>query len=258
MFDFVLRWSFFPLTIVPGLKSKSPYWATFPLVVKNCVSKALGFSSARMLILERILWKDVRRHQQTQLDCLRSDSNCKQKKTTHTQNRCSYTWQVLEEVVFYLEGSLHDLQDIGWVFLQQTNLSDGKIVSEFLLREAHIIQTITLILTLVTMHNSWITEAHRPYSMCRSGWWQQRWGWCCVCPADGPVWVWKGNPGLYPLCICHLRPGGIVRHCAAGCQTARWRRQPRSGRPTRWRKPGDACCGRANRSYPKISTSVKW
>lgn len=49
--------SFFPLTIVPGLKSKAPYWATFPLVVKNCVSKALGFSSARMLILERILWK---------------------------------------------------------------------------------------------------------------------------------------------------------------------------------------------------------
>lgn len=94
--------------------------------------------------------------------------------------------------------------------------------------------------------------------MCRSGWWQQRWGWCCVCPADGPVWVWKGNPVLYPLCICHLRPGGIVRHCAAGCQTARWRRQPRSGRPTRWRKPGDACCGRANRSYPKISMSIKW
>lgn len=73
--------SFFPLTIVPGLKSKAPYWATFPLVVKNCVSKALGFSSARMLILERILWKDVRRHQQTQLDCLQQ----LQKIKTHTE-----------------------------------------------------------------------------------------------------------------------------------------------------------------------------
>lgn len=33
---------------------------------------------------------------------------------------------------FYFKGSSHDLQDIGWIFLQQTNLSNGEILFEFL------------------------------------------------------------------------------------------------------------------------------
>lgn len=45
------------LTIPPGLKLKFPYLETSPLADRNCASKALGLSSARMLILERILLK---------------------------------------------------------------------------------------------------------------------------------------------------------------------------------------------------------
>lgn len=45
------------LTISPGLKLKLPYLETSPLADRNCASKALGLSSARMLILERILFK---------------------------------------------------------------------------------------------------------------------------------------------------------------------------------------------------------
>lgn len=45
------------LTIAPGWKLKFPYLETAPLADRNCASKALGLSSARMLILERILLK---------------------------------------------------------------------------------------------------------------------------------------------------------------------------------------------------------
>lgn len=125
----------FLLTIAPGLKSKAPYCLRLPLVVKNCVSKALGLSSARMLILERIFWKDIWEHQQTEvcraiwLNCLQSASNWKM-----LQKRYSSTSQLSEEVTLYLKGNFHDLQDIGWVFLQQTNLSNGEILLEFLHR----------------------------------------------------------------------------------------------------------------------------
>lgn len=98
----------------------------------------------------------------------------------------------------------------------------------------------------------------QPCSTWRSGWWQQRWEWCCVCPTDGPVLVLKGNPGLYPLCICPERQDGSARRCAAGCLIARWCRQPRSGRLTQWRRPGDVCCGRASQSYPKTRIPIKW
>lgn len=52
------QWEDLFLTISPGLKSKSPYLESFLLEEKNCASKALGLSSARMLILDRILWED--------------------------------------------------------------------------------------------------------------------------------------------------------------------------------------------------------
>lgn len=133
----------FLLTIAPGLKSKAPYCLTIPLVVKNWLSKALGLFSARMLILERIFWKDIWEHQQTEvypaigLNCLQSERNCKM-----PQKKYSSTSQLSEEVTFYLKSNLHELQDIGWVFLQQTNLSNGEIVLEFLHREARTIQKI--------------------------------------------------------------------------------------------------------------------
>lgn len=39
-------------------------------------------------------------------------------------------------VTLYLKGSCHDVKDIGRVFLQQTNLSNGKILLEFLQTDA--------------------------------------------------------------------------------------------------------------------------
>lgn len=158
----------------------------------------------------------------------------------------SLTWQ---KSLLYLKGSLHDLQDIGWVFLQQTNLSNGEIFFEHLKRSTNMKNKSQSKQDNFEEKQNY--KVHQPHSKCRSGWWQQKWEWCYVCPAGGPVWVWKGNLDLYPLCICPSGPGGSARHCAPGCRTARWRRQPRSGRPTRWRKPADVCCGCANRSYPE-------
>lgn len=49
-----------------------------------------------------------------------------------------------EDVTFYLEGNLHDLQDIGRVFMQQTNFGNGEILFEFLHREVHTLRKINL------------------------------------------------------------------------------------------------------------------
>lgn len=54
------------------------------------------------------------------------------------------SWPSSQVVTFYLKGNLHDLQDIGWVFLQQTNFSNGEILFEFLHREVHTLQKINL------------------------------------------------------------------------------------------------------------------
>lgn len=100
--------------------------------------------------------------------------------------------------------------------------------------------------------NIQLKQVYQPGSMCKNGWWQQRWGWCCVCPADGPAWVWRGNPGGCLVCISQLDPGGIARRCVSGCPTARWRRPFRNERLTRWRRPADACCRCASRSCPAV------
>lgn len=92
--------------------------------------------------------------------------------------------------------------------------------------------------------------------MSKSGWWQLGWGWCCVCPAAGPEWELKGNPGLYPAYICRLHPDGTAHRCVAGCLRGRWRRRLRSGMLTPWRKPTDVCCGFANQSYPGKTAKI--
>lgn len=98
---------------------------------------------------------------------------------------------------------------------------------------------------------SWI-EVYQPGSMCRNGWWRQRWEWCCVCPAAGPAWGWMGNPGWCLLCISLLDPSDRAHRCVSGCLTARWRRRFHNERLTPWRKPADVYCHCANQSYPAV------
>lgn len=212
----------FVLTIAPGLKLNSPYFLTLPLVDKNCASKALGLSSARMLILERIFWKDIWDHQRTDA-CTGIWFNCLLQKATKEDplppDKCQKRWRFTSKAVSMTCRILDEsscsrptsaMGKYSWSFYTEKHTQCKKINPwpKLMLQEHN-------------FNDSWITKAHRPCSTCRSGWWQQRWGWCCVCPADGPAWVLKGSPGAYPLYICRLRPGGRARRCAAGCLTAR-------------------------------------